>query len=279
MRSMTAYGRSQIETARGRWVVEVHSVNRKMLDIGVQMPRELLVFDLDVRKKIHERVQRGQVTVRIHLQSDDEEAPFEALRSLKKRWEGLAQKLGFEKKAVTFEFLAGRFEAAAAPKDEKGFKSDLEKALSLALDAFIAMREKEGAALLKDFKARIASIRKDLQKIEEKAPLLAKKYEEKLKEKLKDFSDERLMREVILYAEKADISEEVTRLHSHLEQFEALFAAKEPSIGRTLDFLTQEMGREINTLGAKAGDSGISKLAIGIKSEIEKIREQVQNIE
>jgi len=277
---MTAYGSARLAAKGSKWRAEVHSVNRKLLDISVHLPRELLSLDLDVRKSVGASVHRGQVTVRIHYESEELQGPLLMLKSLKAKWQGLAKKLGFDPAQVDFRFLADRLEEGAEAPVDKALKGELEKVLGQALEGFVAMREKEGAALAKDLQARLKTIRAELKKIEGKTPTLTKRYEERLKEKLGEPMDERLLKEVVIYADRVDTSEEITRLHSHLDQFSGLLQGKkEAVIGRTLDFLTQEMGREINTLGAKAADVEITRSVILVKSEIEKIREQVQNIE
>ena len=167
--------------------------------------------------------------------------------------------------------------------DEKALKADLQKVWSTACKNWAVMRLKEGKALAYDIEKRMEQIGKELQKILKWQPMLQERYRKKLQERMKDIKveieEERLLREAALLADKADITEEITRLDSHLDQMSEYLRSKEKSVGRTLDFLAQEMGREIGTLMAKAGDNDISKVAIVIKSEVEKIREQVQNIE
>lgn len=282
IKSMTAYGRAARQSASGQWLAEIHSVNRKMLDINLSLPHELLSLDLDVRKWIGEEVQRGQVTVRIQLASDRHDAVLSSLKELKKKWSAIAKELGYSpEKAIDFAFLTDRLTIVPLPIDQPRVKEDLKKVLQMALEEFIGMRKAEGAALESDLKKRLRLIRQGLKQIEKRAPQAALNYEKKLKEKIKEFvDDDRLMREVILFAEKCDVSEEITRLYSHLKQFDGLIASREKNcVGRTLDFLTQEMGREINTLLAKTADSEICRIAVTLKSEIEKIREQVQNVE
>ena len=159
-------------------------------------------------------------------------------------------------------------------------KTDFKKAVAEALKEFIAMRCKEGEALSRDLRERLSLLIKDLQKIEKRAPRAIETYKKKLREKIGEIAhDEKLFREVIFYAEKTDITEELTRLSSHFKQFSDLLEEKEKSVGRTLDFLIQEMGREIHTLSAKTTDGEIVKIAIAMRGEIEKMREQAQNIE
>jgi uncharacterized protein (TIGR00255 family) len=283
IRSMTAYGSAKRVTPSGKWAIEVHSVNRKGLDLNLFLPRELLSFDPEVRKILAQEIQRGLVTLRVNFEPEQIQGPLLSLKAIKEKWDKIARELGFRSSdAIDFRFLIERMKEEVVIGDGKEFKVDLFTSISEALKKFIEMREKEGSALRKDFILRLKTIRTQLKKIEKKAPLLQEKYQKKLKARITEVASldkDRLLREVMIYAERVDVTEEITRLYSHMTQFEDLLRAKEKSVGRTLDFLTQEMGREINTLTAKAGDSEISKLAIGIKSEIEKIREQVQNIE
>jgi len=278
LKSMTAYGRAMRRTVAGECVVEIHAVNRKMLDISVHLPREFLFLDLDLRKWVQEEVQRGQVTVRVSFEAARADFLLPALKNLKTKWEELARGLGYAPDVVDFPFLTEQLERlpiAASP-----LKADLKKAVQAALSAFIAMRGKEGEALAKDLKQRLSTIESVLKKIEKKAPAALERYRKQLQEKIKKVADdERLIREAVIFAEKVDVAEEITRLYSHLAQFRELLDGKEKSVGRTLDFLTQEMGREINTLSAKAAENDMVRMAVLIRSEVEKIREQVQNIE
>jgi len=161
----------------------------------------------------------------------------------------------------------------------------VEKALKQALDALLRMREREGAHLAQDLAARIGVMRQSVEKVQKQAPATAENYRRQLLERIKAAGieniapdDERLMKEVILFADRADITEELTRLQSHFQQFDDCRKSKEP-VGRTLDFLAQEMNREINTIGSKANDAVISREVVSLKAELERFREQVQNVE
>ena len=161
----------------------------------------------------------------------------------------------------------------------------VEKALQQALNALMKMREREGAHLAKDLTARIGVMRQAVDKIQKQAPQTAENYRLQLITRIKGAGleniapdDERLLKEVVLFADRSDISEELTRLQSHFQQFEDCRKSKEP-VGRTLDFLAQEMNREVNTLGSKANDGEISREVVLLKAELEKFREQVQNVE
>ncbi|HEX2579312.1 MAG TPA: YicC/YloC family endoribonuclease [Rhabdochlamydiaceae bacterium] len=282
-RSMTAYGRAQHHSKLGRWTVDIHSVNRKGLDMNVGLPPTLMFLDGDVRKWISSVAERGQVTVRISFESLEMEASLQALKEQQKKWQKIAKTLGYPASLVDLKFLVDRLNPQDVPLEEKALKADLQKAWEAAEKQWTLMKEKEGKALVEDIKKRTDHIEKELQKVLKWQPMLLERYRKKLQDRMKeikiDVDEERLLHEAALLADKAEISEEATRLESHLEQMHTYLSSKEKSVGRTLDFLAQEMGREIGTLMAKAGDADISRAAIVIKSEVEKIREQVQNIE
>ncbi len=286
---MTAYGRASRRAPTGRWVVEIHSVNRKMLDLHVNLPKEFLLFDRDVRKWVGGALQRGQVTVRIFMQ---EEGPVPShyaslLKEQKKNWERIASDLGYDPaQAVNLAFLVAQLQGLSLQEvvqEEEALRSSLKETLEEALEEVLRMKEREGSALGEDILKRLKFLEGCIPQLLEHAPLAAERYREKLRERLREFAggecDERILREVVLFAEKLDITEELTRLRSHVEQFYHLLESDEKSVGRTLDFLTQEMHREINTLAAKSSDSEVSFLGVKMKSELEKIREQIQNIE
>ncbi len=282
-RSMTAYGRAQHHSKLGRWTVDIHSVNRKGLDLNIALPQTLLFLEGDVRKWMSEVAERGQISIRISFESLELEGAVLLLKEQKKKWEKIAKALRFPTSAIDLKFLVERLEPSEVPTQEKALKADLQKAWDIACKNWTSMKLNEGKTLMQDIEKRMQHIEKELQKVLKWQPMLQERYRKKLQDRMKEvkvaLEEERLLREAALLADKADITEEITRLHSHLEQMHEYLRSKEKSVGRTLDFLAQEMGREIGTLMAKAGDTDISKVAIVIKSEVEKIREQVQNIE
>jgi uncharacterized protein (TIGR00255 family) len=169
--------------------------------------------------------------------------------------------------------------------DAEDFWPTVEKALRQALAMLVKMREREGSHLEKDLRGRVAIMRKSVNGVQKQAPLVQKRYREQLIERIKNaglgdmgIDEERLLKEVVYFADRSDISEELTRLESHFQQFDDCLKSKEP-VGRTLDFLAQEMNREINTIGSKANDSLISREVVILKTELEKFREQAQNVE
>jgi uncharacterized protein (TIGR00255 family) len=281
---MTAYGRANLTTSSGDWIVEIHSVNRKALEVQISLPPNLLFLDLEIRKLIAPYIVRGQVTIRINLTNASTQSSLQPLLQLKKYWSDIAVGLGYDpNKEIGFNFLINQLGTQTFQVDEAMILGDLNQAIKAALKPFEKMKIAEGKALLKDLEARTEIIGRAVKEIEQLYPHLKSRFEDRLVEKLKTFQDQtpddRLLREIALFAEKIDVTEEITRLYSHAEQFQEKLISDDLGMGRTLDFLTQEMGREINTLMAKSGGTEISKKALLIKAEIDKMREQVQNIE
>jgi len=286
---MTAYGRAYSEEIEGTSVViELHSVNRKGLDLRVHLPKELLFLDLDIRKKLGQQLVRGQVTVKLTFKEGKEKKGSVALlKKLKTEWESKASELGYAKEVVDFPFLLGQTERFSF--EELGFGEEKIKQLVMTtlddvLAQFIEMREVEGKALAEDVTKRLSLLSQMADKIEKESEKGPEIYRETLLEKLKEIlseaeRDERIFKEVALFAEKIDTTEEIIRLRSHLKQAENLFTSKEKSIGRTLDFLVQEMGREVNTIGSKTHQLSVTEQTVLAKQELEKIREQGHNIE
>lgn len=291
---MTAFGRANIDSPLGRWVAEVHCVNRKMLDINISLPKDFLRFDMDIRKWIGEAVQRGQVTVRIVfdlLPSATTVPPsyVESLQALKKSWGYIASELGFDpKKEIDLPFLCRQMEELKVPEnpiDDAMVLEDLKKVLGQALKQLLEMKTDEGRYLQKDIVERLNAIEISLGEIKKRGAGATEVYRVKLQERIAEVvsigaeCDDRILREVALFAERIDITEEITRLYSHLEQFRKQLSSEEKSVGRSLDFMSQEINREIHTIAAKAVDGEIISLSVMMRAELEKIREQVQNIE
>ncbi len=275
-RSMTAYARGSVA---GR-VVEVHSVNRKGLELTFQMPREWLSFDPDLRRECAAVLERGQVTVRLTLQG---EGGSVSLKGLKEHWELVCRDLGIDPREITLSFLLSQLQQTPSLLDEKEQELFLQ-ALRQALAGLVAMKECEGAVLQQEIEKRLMEMERQLARIEARRELPLLSYRQRIEERLKEWLtspdlEERVMREVALLAEKMDITEETVRLHSHIAQFRSHLHAEGKSVGRVLDFLTQEMNREINTLGSKSQEVEISFSVVQMKGELDRIREQVQNIE
>jgi len=285
---MTAYGRCVSPDFEGmRVVIEIHSVNRKGLDIRLHTPREFLFLDLELRKIIKDALLRGQVTVRISTEEEKEKkGSLALLKKLKSNWEEKADALGYAKEAISLPFLIQQMERSTfeGSKNENAIKELIFQTTQKALVQFLEMKESEGQALDDDIKTRLKTLAQIVDEIEmlskDSGAIAREKLLKRLEEILPDAAkDERVAKEVALMGEKLDITEEIIRMRSHLKQTEALFTSKEKSIGRSLDFLVQEMGREINTIGSKSGQIEVTKQTLLAKQELEKIREQAQNIE
>lgn len=291
MKSMTAFGRATLENSFGKFIVEIHSVNRKHLEITTHLPRELLRYDSEIKKWISKEIARGQVGVRVQATFENE-SPLNITpnlplaRQLKKGWEALAKDFDVE--------IDGKFALKMIAREPELFLYDeilgedvtgLKDVVEAALKSLLVMKTKEGALLQADVEERLQKLKNSLEKIKEKAPFVADKLRQRLQLKLEEVlkgsldNEERLLREVALFAEKVDISEEIVRFTSHLEQFQELVSGGKEGLGKTLDFLIQELLREANTMGSKANEAAITTQVIDIKSELEKIREQIQNVE
>jgi uncharacterized protein (TIGR00255 family) len=291
--SMTGFGRGSVDAPFGRLIVEIQSVNRKYLEIFVSMPKEFSRYENEVRKWIGEAISRGQITVRIHLMPGAAAIEgllpdVEMLRSLKQGWEKISSSLGYDPKKIDLNFIVQHL--PSVQKIEFAKDNDLpllQRCLDEALSALVQMKKKEGKALAEDIEKRLKMMEKIVPKIEELSPDASARMRQKLAEKIAEVSkaevskddDDRIFREVAIFAERVDITEEITRLKSHFAQFKEMMGPKGGAIGRKMDFLVQEMAREINTVGSKSLDAKVSHLVVGLKSELEKIREQIQNIE
>lgn len=290
---MTGYGRGDCSQNGFKITVELSSVNRKQSEIAVALPREMEMLEAQIRDRINRYIARGRLNVRVglHTGASKLSARMHLNVPLAKAYARELSRLSRQLRLpgpVTLEHLArapGVFQTDEQIVEEEDFWPAVEKALKKALVALVKMREREGAHLAQDLARRIATMRRATSRIETHAPAVARRYREQLLERIKSAGfelpaqdDDRLLKEVVYFADRSDISEELTRLQSHFRQFEDCRRSREP-IGRTLDFLAQEMNREINTIGSKANDSRISREVVTLKAEVEKFREQAQNVE
>ncbi len=293
MKSMTGYGWGECSKAGLKVTVELSSVNRKQSEISVNLPRELEVLEAQVRDDINQRVARGRVTARISLHTAEgkDSARLHLNKTLAKSYAREFTKLARELKLagpVSLDLVLrspGVLQSSDEMADAEDFWPTVRKALSQALAMLVQMRKREGLHLAKDLAQRIKTMRNAVKQIQKQAPTVQVRYRKQLIERIKgagladlDLDEERLLKEVVFFADRSDISEELTRLQSHFTQFEDCQKSNE-SIGRKLDFLAQEMNREINTIGSKANDSYIAHRVVTFKAELEKFREQAQNVE
>jgi uncharacterized protein (TIGR00255 family) len=293
MKSMTGYGRGECAQDGFKITVELSSVNRKQTEIAVYLPGELESLEPRVRDIVNRRIARGRLTVKMALHAGDEaiaskvQINFPLAKAYAREIARLAIDLKL-KDAVTLDLIMrapGVLGAGSEVANPDDFWGAMEKALSEALDALVAMRAREGLHLSADLQRRMDTMRQSVKRVQKSAPGMVKRFKEQLRERIRSagldtpvVDDERLLKEVIYFADRSDITEELTRLESHFKQFDDCVKSKDP-VGRTLDFLAQEMNREINTIGSKAADSRISREVVKLKTELEKFREQVQNVE
>ena len=288
---MTGYGRADCSQDGFKITVELSSVNRKQSEISINLPREMEMLEAQMRDLINRHVARGRLTARVTLHSGGNSAARMHLnvplaRAYTRELNKLAKQLKIPG-AVTLDHLVrapGVFQTDEQIAGEENFWPAVEKALKQALAALVKMREREGAHLKQDLVERVEIMRHAATQIQKHAPKVAERYREQLIQRIKEANlmapaadDERLLKEVVYFADRSDITEELTRLQS-FQQFGDCLKTDEP-VGRTLDFLAQEMNREINTIGSKANDSLISRAVVTLKAELEKFREQAQNVE
>jgi uncharacterized protein (TIGR00255 family) len=293
MKSMTGYGRADCSQDGFKITVELSSVNRKQSEISVNLPREMELLEAQIRDLINRHIARGRLTVRVslHAGASVTSARMHLNVPLAKAYARELNRLSRQLKlpsSVSLDHLVrapGVFQTDEQLAVEEDFWPAVEKALEKALAGLLKTRQREGAHLSQDLAQRVAIMRKAVLHIQKHAPHVAKRYRQQLIERIKGagleapgLEDDRLMKEVVYFADRSDISEELTRLQSHFQQFEDCRKSKEP-VGRMLDFLAQEMNREVNTIGSKANDTIISRAIVTLKAELEKFREQAQNVE
>jgi len=291
MRSMTGFGRGEA-TARGWKVdVELSGVNRKQADISVNLPAALLELEAEARNLLMKAVSRGRIGAKVSLShTDTSENRLLFDEDLARQYVEAAKRLSEQTGIDARITAADLFRAPGIFKiDELGASPDevrepLMSALESALSQLVRMQQDEGAHLRTDLEARLDSIVREVEGIAALAPLVPVGHRQNLMKRLSesglelDLGDERLLREIALFAERCDVTEELTRLASHVSLFRSYLASDEP-MGRNLDFLCQELNRELNTIGSKANDAGIARCVVHSKTELEKIREQVQNVQ
>ena len=296
LKSMTAYGRAIKETSIGRFTVEIQSVNRKHLEINVLLPRELVRFDTGVKKWVSEAIGRGQITVKFTIVFNQNIpltiAPNIPL-ALKIREAAQNLSLALEMPAKeSQEFIIRMLEQQPdillfdeQLEDEELYREALYEVFHVALQSLLEMKAQEGHAIYIEVSQRLGILHKEIKNIAQHAPNATKRYRERLTERLKDLSsgamenEERILRELGIFAERTDISEEIILFEAHLAQFSEVISMKGGSVAKNLEFLLQEMNREINTVGSKSTDLDVSRSVIEIKSTLERIREIIQNVE
>jgi uncharacterized protein (TIGR00255 family) len=290
-RSMTGFGAGEVATPTGKYMVEIRSVNHRFREIVVRLPRDLAPLEDRVRSLVQDRILRGRIEVAIMRENQGKRA-----RTVKTDLDlatAYINALNDLKRAL---LISGPVDLSAVLSfpdlvriEEE--KEDLEaswpaiaESLDLALDRLVAMRGTEGTRLASDMQERAARLSRQVDEIEVRAPRVVEDYHARLSRRVQDLAGGvpvdpgRLAAEVALFADRSDVTEEVTRFRSHLAQFQATLAAN-GAVGRTLEFIVQELGREANTIGSKANDLEITRRVISMKSDLESLREQIQNVE
>ena len=291
IKSMTGYGKGESAYAGGRIIVEVRSVNHRYGEISVKLPRSLMPFENEIKKRVAERLNRGKIDVFIQMECAGAlgvptanlplaRSYYRAFSAIREAL-GLSDEVGLALVASQRDVITVAAEAEAAPEE---IPAELLQALDEALSRVDEMRLFEGASLAVDFEKRRGLLHEQIGRVSARAPSVVAEYAARLKERIlvlcaeSGLPEERIALEVALLADKCDITEELVRLESHLRQFDETLERSEP-VGRKLDFLLQEINREVNTIGSKANDAEIAACVVELKGELEKIREQVQNIE
>jgi uncharacterized protein (TIGR00255 family) len=288
---MTGYGHGETDHNGTKFTVEVNSVNRKQSDIVINLPRDLISLEPQIRQTINENISRGRTNVVVSYQNGTSAPRQLALDvDLARSYHDAMRALQKELNAPGEISIGAILQAPGVMRaPEESFDSTaawpaIERALRAALNQLIKMREREGKHLAKDLIHRLKAMRKQIKEIRSLHPDVVKRYRATLLDRIQKAGlpigsdDERLVKEISFFADRSDVSEELTRVESHLAEFAHHLRRHEP-VGRTLEFITQEIFRELNTLGAKANDAGISQRVVACKAELEKIREQIQNLE
>jgi uncharacterized protein (TIGR00255 family) len=291
LKSMTAYGRAESITPDLEYTVEIRSVNHRYREIGLKFPQSLAPLEDVVRSVASEKTKRGRIDISIQLRDNGDKGVMLELnrplvRAYRDIFNELKEELGTEQPLdlSIFSQMKDTIIIKQDSLDLEKIEPDLRSVLDEAFGSWEVMRINEGQAIENDFLGRLEKMRGYVDDVRTRAEQTAKGYRDKLIQRLTTFeesleiSEDRLVQEVAFMAEKADVTEELIRIESHIEQF-TNYMAQDDAVGRRLDFLLQEINREVNTIGSKAGDSLISHLVVEIKAELEKLREQTQNVE
>ena len=291
IKSMTGFGRGEAGDSNRRITVEMKSVNHRYLDVNIKMPKKLNFFEAAIRTELKNYISRGKVDIFITYEDFSEsnvsvkynsDVAADYFRYLKQ----MSEEFGLDNdiRVSTLSRYPEVFELEESDVDEEALWALLSKAIKSASEQFVETRVKEGENLCTDLISKLDGMLEDVEFIEKRSPVMVSEYKEKLRAKVRELIDDsqideaRLMMEVTLFADKVCVDEELVRLHSHIETMKQNLL-EGGSIGRKLDFLAQEMNREANTTLSKCNDLEISGHAINLKTEIEKVREQIQNIE
>ena len=291
MKSMTGFGRAKLEKNNRIYTIEIKSVNHKYTDISIKLPRSLSYLEDKIKKEITANISRGKVDVFITFENYSDEGKDiivnqELVKKYVEEFTKIAEENNLNMNIPVTEItkLPDVLTLRTTETKEDVIESEVLECLKQAVDNFVQMREVEGNKIKVDLLNRIEQVNNNVQKISEYSTGLVEEYVVKLEERIKEIlktniiDEARLATEVVIYADKCSIEEELTRLNSHIAQFKFMVEEQKP-IGKKIDFLLQEMNREINTTGSKSGSLDITNLVVEIKTQLEDIREQVQNVE
>ncbi|PLX87096.1 MAG: YicC family protein [Desulfuromonas sp.] len=291
MYSMTGYGKGECEQGGMLLTVEIKSVNHRYADIGVKLPRTFFAFENEIRKRVGQRLKRGKIDLFINYDLSGAALSVPRYnRELAKAYSDLFHTMQRELSlsgAVSPELIASQkdvVQLGEAEFDQDQLRDGLLRATDAAIDQLLAMRLTEGDETGQDIEERLAIAEQLVGKINERAPQVPGEWLQRLKERLArhgegiEWDEQRLAQELAVFADRCDISEELARFKSHIGQFRELLRDREP-VGRRMDFLVQELNREVNTMGSKSNDAELTSAVVALKAELEKIREQVQNVE
>ncbi|HOP46887.1 MAG TPA: YicC family protein [Desulfobacteraceae bacterium] len=292
LKSMTAYGKSECQTGDRIFSAEIKSINNRYKDIIIRLPKNFQAVERELKSIISSRIRRGRIEVSIQSENIGGEASYNLelniplVRSYIKILNQMEEEFGVEKKvqAETFLRMSDVILFRPVELNSEELMPTLEKLMNMSLDSLEIMKLKEGEAVEADFRNRLGLLEEYVNDVEKRAPDLIEEHRNRLqisiKKMLGDVSidENRLAQEVAFFAERSDITEEVVRIRSHLKQFYE-YLSLDDALGRRLEFLIQELNREVNTLGTKASEPSITNIVVEMKAELEKMREQVQNVE
>lgn len=292
IKSMTGFGRCELADGERKFTIEMKGVNHRYLDVNIRMPKKLNFFETAIRNLLKQSVSRGKVDIFITYEDLSEgQAVLKYNETLAKEYlvclKQMEESFGLENdiRVSTLSRYPEVLTMEEQALDAEEIWNVLKKAMEGALEQFVETRTMEGENLKKDILSKLAGMQKLVAYIEERSPEIVKEYREKLEEKVKELledsqiDDGRIAAEVVIFADKICTDEEVVRLKSHISHMQEVLRSEESGIGRKLDFIAQEMNREANTILSKANDLEVSNCGIDLKTEIEKVREQIQNIE
>lgn len=291
IKSMTGYGKGQFVGSDATYSVEIKTVNHRYSDVSVKLPRALMFLESELKKHVAQRLTRGKIDLFINRETAEQTQLVPVLNEAlageyAKLFRSLSNQfnLGAE---IPLSLIANQKDVIQLQEvniDEELVRGNLTQALSMAVDAVEGMRTQEGAVLQQDIQQRLDVVEQMLTQIAARAPQVVVEWQQKLHNRIERLQDgvdvdpQRIAQEVAIVADRCDICEELVRFNSHLLQFRQLFTAAD-AVGRQMDFLLQELNRETNTMGSKSNDAELTRQVVAIKAELEKIREQVQNIE